>query len=186
MDGDDTGRWLERQKQPGTWAQLPAEQQERLSQPGVQPLEAPPPAPAATRTAKGPSKAEQPFRRGLAALAQWVEREGADRPVPRGRSEQTVADGEAEPVAVKPGAWNSNTRARRDKLTSEQQAALREMGMQWAKAAVPAPPSPASGRGRRRSRCRPPPRPCPICGPAVPRSRSGTASGRHSPSTRAG
>ncbi|WP_055637198.1 DEAD/DEAH box helicase [Streptomyces griseoruber] len=144
MDGDDLGRWLERQKQPGTWAQLSTEQQERLSQLGVQPLEAPSPAPAATRTAKGPSKAEQAFQRGLAALAQWVEREGADRPTPRGHSEQIMVDGEAEPVVVKLGVWNSNTRARWDKLTSDQQAALAALGVPWAKAAVPAPSSPAS------------------------------------------
>ncbi|MEU9632320.1 Helicase associated domain protein [Streptomyces luteogriseus] len=143
MDGDDIGRWLERQKNPGTWAQLSTEQQERLSQLGVQPLEAPSPAPAAKRTAKGPSKAEQAFQRGLAALAQWVEREGADRPVPRGHSEQITVDGEAEPVVVKLGVWNSNTRARWDKLTSEQQAALAALGVPWAKAAVPAPSSPA-------------------------------------------
>ncbi|WP_328543718.1 DEAD/DEAH box helicase [Streptomyces europaeiscabiei] len=144
MDGDDLGRWLQRQTQPGTWAQLSTEQQERLSQLGVQPLEAPSPAPAATRTAKGPSKAEQAFQRGLAALAQWVEREGADKPTPRGHSEQIMVDGETEPVIVKLGVWNSNTRARWDKLTSEQQAALAALGVPWAKAAVPAPSSPAS------------------------------------------
>ncbi|MGW1786445.1 Helicase associated domain protein [Streptomyces sp. NPDC002143] len=132
MDGDDIGRWLERQKQPGTWAQLSTEQQEQLSQLGVQPLEAPSPAPAATRTAKGPSKAEQAFQRGLTALAQWVEREGPDRPTPRGHSEQIMIDGEAEPVIVKLGVWVSNTKSRRDKLTQEQLEALRELGMQWA------------------------------------------------------
>jgi hypothetical protein len=46
MDGDDIGRWLQRQQQPGTWAQMSTEQQERLSKLGVQPLEAPSPAPA--------------------------------------------------------------------------------------------------------------------------------------------
>ncbi|WP_412794478.1 Helicase associated domain protein, partial [Streptomyces sp. MS06] len=101
MDGDDIGRWLERQKQPGTWAQLSTEQQERLSGLGVQPLEAPSLAPAATRVTKGPSKAQQAFQRGLAALAQWVEREGPHRPVPRGHSEEITVDGETEPVLVK-------------------------------------------------------------------------------------
>ncbi|WP_439333935.1 helicase associated domain-containing protein, partial [Streptomyces chryseus] len=38
MDGNDIGRWLERQTQPGTWAHLTPKQQERLSQLGVQPL----------------------------------------------------------------------------------------------------------------------------------------------------
>ncbi|MFD7480732.1 Helicase associated domain protein [Streptomyces sp. NPDC059837] len=132
MDGDDLGKWLERQKQPGTWAQLSTEQQERLSQLGVQPLEAPSPAPAAPRSTKGPSKAQQAFQRGLAALAQWVEREGAHRPVPRGHSEQIAVDGETEPTVVKLGVWVANTRARRDKLKQEQLDALRELGMQWA------------------------------------------------------
>ncbi|MFD3932658.1 Helicase associated domain protein [Streptomyces sp. NPDC058614] len=132
MDGDDLGKWLERQKQPGTWAQLSTEQQERLSGLDVQPLEAPSPAPLATRATKGPGKAQQAFQRGLAALAQWVEREGAHRPVPRGHSEEIVVDGEAEPVLVKLGVWVSNTKSRRDRLAQEQLDALRELGVEWA------------------------------------------------------
>lgn len=83
----------------------------------------PPPA-AAKRTAKGPSKAQQAFQLGLAALAQWVEREGAHWPVPRSHSEEIAVDGETEPVAVKLDVWISNTKQRRDKLTQEQRAAL--------------------------------------------------------------
>ncbi|MFF9490711.1 Helicase associated domain protein [Streptomyces sp. NPDC014676] len=132
FDGDDIGRWLQRQKQPGTWAQLLPEQQERLSQLGVQPAEAPAPAPAAIRAAKGSSKAQQAFQRGLAALTQWIEREGADRPVPRGHVEEIAVDGGAEPVTVKLGVWISNTKTRRDKLTAEQLAALRKLGVEWA------------------------------------------------------
>ncbi|MEV8104004.1 Helicase associated domain protein [Streptomyces sp. NPDC088135] len=132
FEGDDLGKWLERQKNPGTWAQLTGEQQERLSKLGVQPAEAPSPAPAATPATKGPSKAQQAFQRGLTALAQWVQREGADRPVPRGHGEEIAVDGEAELVPVKLGVWVSNTKSRRDKLTAEQLAALRELGMDWA------------------------------------------------------
>ncbi len=132
FDGDDIGRWLERQKQPGTWAQLSTAQQERLSQLGIKPLEAPSPAPAAKRATKGPSKAQQAFQRGLAALAQWVEREGAHRPVPRGHSEEIVVDGETEPVLVKLGVWVSNTKSRRDRLAQEQLDALRALGVEWA------------------------------------------------------
>ncbi|MGW2683620.1 Helicase associated domain protein [Streptomyces sp. NPDC001414] len=131
MDGDDIGRWLERQKNPGTWAQLSAEQQERLSHLGVTPAEAQSPAPAAKGATKGQGKASQAFQRGLAALAQWVEREG-HRPVPRGHSEEIAVDGEAEPVAVKLGVWVSNTKSRRDKLAQDQLAALRELGVEWA------------------------------------------------------
>ncbi|MFR9800443.1 Helicase associated domain protein [Streptomyces sp. MS06] len=130
--GDDIGRWLQRQSQPGTWAQLSTEQQERLSKLGIKPAQAPSPAPAATRATKGPSKAQQAFQRGLTALAQWVEREGAHRPVPRGHSEEIAVDGETEPVAVKLGVWVSNTKSRRDKLAQDQLDALRELGIEWA------------------------------------------------------
>lgn len=132
FEGDDLGKWLARQREASTWAQLSAEQQERLSQLGVQPLEAPSPAPSAKRTAKGSSKAEQSFQRGLEALAQWVEREGADRAVPRGHSEEITVVGETEPVIVKLGVWVSNTKSRRDKLAQDQLAALRELGVEWA------------------------------------------------------
>ncbi|WAX81707.1 DEAD/DEAH box helicase [Streptomyces sp. KMM 9044] len=131
MDGDDIGRWLKRQKQPGTWKLLSDEQQERLTTLGIKPAPAPPPAPAAGRAAKGSSKAQQAFQRGLTALAQWVEREGPHRPVPRGHAEKIAVDGEAEPIAVRLGVWVSNTRARRDKLTAEQLNALRKLGVKW-------------------------------------------------------
>ncbi|MFK0223737.1 helicase associated domain-containing protein [Streptomyces vinaceus] len=52
-DGDDIGRWLQQQKQPATRAQLLPKQQARLTALGVQPDQAPPPAPAASRGAKG-------------------------------------------------------------------------------------------------------------------------------------
>ncbi|WP_077797062.1 DEAD/DEAH box helicase [Streptomyces sp. JHA26] len=132
MDGDDIGRWLQRQRKPGTWAQLSSEQQERLSKLGVQPAQAPPPAPAAARTAKG-TKAQQAFQRGLAALAQWVEREGAQRPVPRAHAEQITVAGATEPVVVKLGVWVSNTKSRRGRLAADQLAALAELGMEWAR-----------------------------------------------------
>ncbi len=132
FEGDDIGRWLTRQREASTWTQLSAEQQERLTRLGVQPTEAPSPAPAATPAAKGPGKTQQAFQRGLAALTQWVEREGAHRPVPRSHAEEIAVDGETEPVVVKLGVWVSNTRARRDRLTAEQLDALRGLGMEWA------------------------------------------------------
>ncbi|MFD3933017.1 Helicase associated domain protein [Streptomyces sp. NPDC058614] len=128
FEGDDLGKWLARMREASTWAQLSAEQQERLTQLGVQPHEAPSPTPSA----KGLGKAQQAFQRGLAALAQWVEREGADRPVPRGHAEEIAVDGEAEPTVVKLGVWISNTKSRRDKLDLDQRDALRELGMEWA------------------------------------------------------
>ncbi|MFD9536989.1 Helicase associated domain protein [Streptomyces sp. NPDC060010] len=130
--GDDIGKWLQQQKQPATWARLLPEQQERLTALGVQPDQAPSPAPAASRGAKGPSKAQQAFQRGLAALTQWVEREGAHRPVPRAHGEEITVDGETEPVTVKLGVWVSNTKSRRNKLTTDQLFTLRELGVDWA------------------------------------------------------
>ncbi|WP_030556542.1 DEAD/DEAH box helicase [Streptomyces exfoliatus] len=132
FDGDDIGRWLQRQKNPGTWVQLSTEQQKRLTKLGVQPDQTPPPEPAAPRSAKGASKAQQAFQRGLTALAQWVEREGADRPVPRAHGEEITVEGEAEPVIVKLGVWISNTKSRRDRLDADQLNALAELGMKWA------------------------------------------------------
>ncbi|MFF4323711.1 Helicase associated domain protein [Streptomyces sp. NPDC001568] len=127
FDGDDLGRWLTRQTR--NWTQLSAEQQERLAALGVQAI----PAPAPEPVAKGSGRVREAFERGVEALAQYVAREGADRPVPRGHAEPVAVDGEAEPVIVKLGVWVSNTRARRDKLDGAQLAALAELGVEWAR-----------------------------------------------------
>ncbi|MFD3890538.1 DEAD/DEAH box helicase [Streptomyces microflavus] len=150
FDGDDIGRWLVRQREASTWKQLSTEQRERLTMLGIKPLEAPSSASAAPRAAKSPSKAQQAFQRGLAALKQWVEREGADRPVPRGHTEQITVDGETGPVAVRLGVWVSNTKSRRGKLTQEQQAALAALDISWA-VTVPVPSQPEGSADRRRA-----------------------------------
>ncbi|MGW5003185.1 helicase associated domain-containing protein [Streptomyces hydrogenans] len=102
-------------------------------------------SPSLAATLKGPkkpgNKAEAAFQRGLAALAQWAEKEG-QRAVPRGAVVEV--DGETEPVPVKLGVGLSNTKSRRDKLTPEQRAAL---GMEWtgvvpAVETAPEPPAP--------------------------------------------
>ncbi|WP_435845778.1 helicase associated domain-containing protein [Streptomyces exfoliatus] len=125
--GDNIGRWLHQQRKPGTWKLLSNEQQQRLLKLGVHPAEDPTPAPTTARVAEGPSKAQAAFQRGLAALVQWVEREG-DRPVPRGAVVEVEVDGETEPAPVRLGVWISNTKSRRDRLTAEQLAALAEAG----------------------------------------------------------
>ncbi|MEW2065420.1 Helicase associated domain protein [Streptomyces sp. NPDC007002] len=130
MDGDDIGRWLQQQRKPGTWKLLSTEQQERLTKLGIKPFEAPSPVPATSRETKGPSKAQQAFHRGLAALAQWVEREGVQRPVPRGHVERVVIDGQEHHHKL--GVWLSNAKTRRDKLAPDQLDALRELGVEWA------------------------------------------------------
>ncbi|NUL34115.1 hypothetical protein HRW09_32380 [Streptomyces lunaelactis] len=63
--------------------------------------------------------------------AKDIAREGAGKPVPRGHSEEITVDGEAEPVSVRLGVFLSNTKARRDKLTGPQRAALAELGVEW-------------------------------------------------------
>ncbi|MEV6250661.1 Helicase associated domain protein [Streptomyces sp. NPDC051742] len=129
FDGDDIGRWLKRQKNPGTWTQLSTEQQQRLAKLGIQPDPAPSPAPAAPRSTKGPSKAQQAFQRGLTALAQYVAREG-EPSVRRAHREKVIIDGQEHDLAL--GIWYSNQKQRRDKLTQEQLDALRELGVGWA------------------------------------------------------
>ncbi|MFF4174256.1 Helicase associated domain protein [Streptomyces sp. NPDC001744] len=142
FDGDDIGTWRWRQQEPGTWAQLMPEQRERLAKLGVRgaalPVVAAGPAelrPSLAAALKGPkkpgSKAEAAFQRGLAALAQWVEKEG-QRPVPRGAVVEVEVDGQNGPVLVRLGVWVSNTKSRRDKLTVEQRTALAALGMKWA------------------------------------------------------
>ncbi|MFS7880273.1 Helicase associated domain protein [Streptomyces asiaticus] len=124
FEGDDLGRWL--QRQANFWVELSEEQQERLSRLGVKPAERPTPVPAA-KNGKTSGKASAAFQRGVTALAQWIEREGAGRPVPR-KAVETLPDG----TETKLGIWYSNTKARRDKLTQEQRAALAELGVEWA------------------------------------------------------
>ncbi|SCE21504.1 DEAD/DEAH box helicase [Streptomyces sp. DvalAA-19] len=141
MDGDDIGAWMWKQQNAGVQAQLMPEQRERLAKLGIPIAELPQTAPAASRSGKGPSKAQQAFQRGTAALTQWVEREGAHRPVPRGHTETITIDG--EPVTVKLGVWISNTKSRWAKLTSGQRAAIAALGVPWAQTS-PLPPSSGS------------------------------------------
>jgi len=64
FEGDDLGRWLERQA--GNWAQLATDQQQRLSALGVEPLNgALPPRPGRARLAVRPGVGSLPA--GMAA-----------------------------------------------------------------------------------------------------------------------
>ncbi len=108
FEGDDLGKWLARQARD--WTQLSTEQQERLTGLGVTPAQRPSPAPAAKGTAKGQGKATTAFQRGVAALAQYIAREGADVPVPRGHLEPVVVEGQEQPVEHRLGVWISNTK----------------------------------------------------------------------------
>ncbi|MER6327699.1 DEAD/DEAH box helicase [Streptomyces coelicoflavus] len=130
FEGDDIGTWRWRQQEPGTWAQLMPEQRERLEALGVRGATLPVAiAPATTSATKGPSKAQQAFQRGLAALAQYIAREG-ESSVKRTHREKVFIDGQEHDLAL--GIWYSNQKQRRDKLTAEQLDALRKLDVRWA------------------------------------------------------
>ncbi|MFE6962098.1 Helicase associated domain protein [Streptomyces sp. NPDC057696] len=120
FEGDDLGRWI--QRQANSWAELPQEQQRRLSALGMTPAERPTSAPAA----KGAAKASAAFQRGLTALAQYITREG--RTVVGRAHVEELPDG----TMIKLGVFLSNQKARRDRLDAEQRAALAELGYAWA------------------------------------------------------
>ncbi|MCX4970900.1 helicase associated domain-containing protein [Streptomyces sp. NBC_00654] len=83
-----------------------------------------------TRDERGGRGLSAPFRRGVAALAQYLQREGHERPVPRKHEEPVDIDGQEH--VVKLGVFISNTKSRRNRLTPEQRQALTELGVQWA------------------------------------------------------
>ncbi|MGW0778311.1 Helicase associated domain protein [Streptomyces sp. NPDC002835] len=122
VDGEDPGRWIRQQTQD--WHRLSNEQQQRLTTLGIRPADRPSPAPAA---AAGPLPAA--FRRGLAALAQYIDTHGTHT-VKRTHTETVVIDGQEHQIKL--GVWITNTKSRRDKLTDSQRAALAELGIEWA------------------------------------------------------
>uniref|UniRef100_UPI000FCC1C90 helicase associated domain-containing protein n=1 Tax=Actinacidiphila soli TaxID=2487275 RepID=UPI000FCC1C90 len=128
FEGDDLGRWLQRMARD--WTQLSTEQQERLTGLGIKPTQRPAPTLARKAAAGVPSKLSEAFQRGLTALAQYIAREGAGRPVPRSHSEPIVIDDQEHEVKL--GIWVSNTKSRRDKLTETQRTALAQLGIEWA------------------------------------------------------
>lgn len=125
FEGDDLGRWIQRQARD--WARLSTEQQERLSALGIRPVERPPAAPARKGATSG--KVSAAFQRGVAALAQYIQREGTHT-VGRSHTERIVIEDQEHDVKL--GIWISNTKSRRDKLTPEQRTALAELGVEWA------------------------------------------------------
>ncbi|MFJ1708545.1 Helicase associated domain protein [Kitasatospora sp. NPDC088346] len=141
VDGDDIGRWLERQRRPVTWQGLMPEQRERLQRLGIQPHPLPQPrgaaaagqpgaagvsgsAPGAAAGAAGGGLGA--FERGVAALQRYVEREQRVV-VPRGHVE-VLEDGSE----VKLGVWLSNVKSRRDRLDAAQLGVLAGLGLPWA------------------------------------------------------
>ncbi|WP_331745582.1 helicase associated domain-containing protein, partial [Streptomyces mirabilis] len=123
FEGDDLGRWLQRQSRE--WFQLSEEQQRRLSALGVKPAERSAPA-AQDGVESAGGKTSTAFRRGVAALAQYIAREG--RTVVGRAHVEELPDGSV----VRLGVFLSNQKARRDRLDAEQRAAFAELGYAWA------------------------------------------------------
>nr|WP_237515220.1 Helicase associated domain protein [Streptomyces sp. SID4945] len=113
---------------------MSAEQRARLEALGLQAAEGVPEGAVegagTAGSGKRTPKARAAFQRGLAALAQWVEREGAEKPVPRGWTETVVFDGEETEVRL--GVWTSNIRARFGTLSEDERGPLAALGVPWA------------------------------------------------------
>ncbi|WP_405455115.1 Helicase associated domain protein [Streptomyces sp. NBC_00101] len=126
VNGLDVGRWLVAQRDG--WEELAGGQRERLVALGVRPPEKPAAAAAKARPRRAGGARAGAFERGLAALAQYAEREKTVV-VPRSWSEE-LPDG----TSVRLGVWLSNVKSRRATLTVEQLQRLAGLGLEWAAA----------------------------------------------------
>ncbi|MFD9820178.1 helicase associated domain-containing protein [Streptomyces violascens] len=124
--GDDIGRWLTRQQRD--FNRLNPEQQKRLAALGVRQVVPARKAPVSGGTKAGAVRGTGAYTRGLAALAQYVQREQRTV-VPRQHTERVTLDGQDHEVRL--GVWVSNQKNRRNKLNGEQLARLAELGMDW-------------------------------------------------------
>ncbi|WP_251145352.1 helicase associated domain-containing protein [Streptomyces sp. McG3] len=122
VNGFDVGTWTRRQTDPDVWNNLPPEQREHLTALGLAPRTT-----AATPAGKG--KGAGAFERGTIPLTQYASRERRVV-VPRAHIEETPHG------AVRLGTWISNTRSRRNKLTTEQREQLTALGIDWAQEAT--------------------------------------------------
>ncbi|MFJ9668799.1 Helicase associated domain protein [Streptomyces sp. NPDC101219] len=122
VHGMDVGRFLAKQRQRAVWDGLMDGQRELLEAIGVVPL-----PPEQEAPAKAPKAASGAFERGVAALAQYKEREGSVGPVSRSHVE-VLPDG----TEVKLGVFLSNQKSRRGKLTADKLQALADLGLDWA------------------------------------------------------
>ncbi|MFJ3899880.1 Helicase associated domain protein [Streptomyces sp. NPDC090083] len=124
VHGMDVGKWLARQQKPEAWADLTEGQRERLEQLGVLPQPAQQETPARAR-----KSGVDAFERGLEALRQYKTREG-HLTVPRKHVETVVIDGQEHPLKL--GVFLSNTKSRRDRLTTHRLRQLALLGLDWA------------------------------------------------------
>ncbi|WP_331731020.1 Helicase associated domain protein (plasmid) [Streptomyces sp. NBC_00016] len=125
VGGQDVGRWLLRQRQPGVWAGLMDGQRELLEELGITPLALEPETPG-----KAPRGGSDAFERGLAALTQYKDRTGTVGPISRSHIERIVIDGEEHPIKL--GVWIMNLKGRRAKLPGDRLAQLAALGLDWA------------------------------------------------------
>ena len=123
IHGMDIGKWLAKQRTPKVWQALTDGQRERLEQLGITPLAPEPQTP--TKPSTTPMSA---FERGVAALAQYKEREGSVGPISRSHIE-VLPDG----TEIRLGVFLSNSKSRRGKLAADKLAALATLGLGWAR-----------------------------------------------------
>ncbi|MGW1554277.1 helicase associated domain-containing protein [Streptomyces sp. NPDC002346] len=81
---------------------------------------------AQTNAKTGAAKGSDAFTRGVAALTQYIAREGKTV-VGRGHVEH-LPDG----TTVRLGVFLSNQKSRRDRLSEQQLATLAALGLEWA------------------------------------------------------
>ncbi|MFB7983819.1 DEAD/DEAH box helicase [Streptomyces vinaceus] len=124
--GEDIGRWLATQRRDNR--QLTEEQQRRLAELGVKPARAmrARAAAATAGTTATSGRGAEAFQKGIQALTQYIEREGGGLPA-RGHVE-VLPDGSEH----RTGVWVVNQKQRRDRLDTDQLAALATLGVPWA------------------------------------------------------
>ncbi|MFC8720891.1 Helicase associated domain protein, partial [Kitasatospora sp. NPDC057198] len=134
FEGEAIGRWVRAQR--GSWAQLAEEQRDLLLALGIE--EDQELAAAAAEKASRPVRGRgDRFAQHLEALRRFAEREGHVR-VPRAHKEPLEGvEGGQEPVLLGLGAWLSNQRSRRAKLSFEQLRLLGRAGVEWAAELAP-------------------------------------------------
>ncbi|WP_329484981.1 helicase associated domain-containing protein [Kitasatospora sp. NBC_01246] len=135
FEGEQLGRWVRAQR--AGWPGLEADQRGLLAAIGIEEDQELVAAKAAAEAKPTVSRGDR-FAQGLAAIAQFVERERHPR-VPRPHKEPVEAmeagpDGEEQAVVshFALGTWLNTQKARRAKLTPGQLAQLAEHGVEWA------------------------------------------------------
>ncbi|MEV7028147.1 helicase associated domain-containing protein, partial [Kitasatospora sp. NPDC093558] len=135
FEGEQLGRWVQAQR--AGWPALEEDQRDLLSAIGIEEDQELVAAKAAAEAKPKVSRTDR-FAQGLAALAQFVEREGhAAVRRPHKEEVETVEAGPGgeEQVVVSHfalGTWLNNQKSRRAKLTPGQLAQLAEHGVEWA------------------------------------------------------